>query len=327
MIRADAPEPDILPRGSRPDRSRPSGEPAAPAALRAAVRSGQNALVPRHHPPQGSRAEPPDMAELLRLRTEQPDLASAVDLQLDLIRLDRRVRPRLTLPTQTFEAGPLQTALRSGRPLLRFEDLGLNWSDFRFVFRSVAELMRRYDALEEADYRRTEDFAREADRLEPLVVEWFTTGVDPGSANPPPDLPGLESVIQLAMRPFLARCAEALATLDLSEWTRGCCPLCGGEPEFATITRAAERFLICSRCTARWRFDSIACPFCNNAERDRITSFASRDGRYRVYACDECLRYLKAYDSRTASRPVMVVVDSIATLPLDAAAIQRGYVG
>jgi formate dehydrogenase maturation protein FdhE len=46
-----------------------------------------------------------------------------------------------------------------------------------------------------------------------------------------------------------------------------------------------------------------------------------------VYACDVCRRYLKAYDARHASRPVMVSVDSIATLPLDAAAMQRGYVG
>ena len=48
---------------------------------------------------------------------------------------------------------------------------------------------------------------------------------------------------------------------------------------------------------------------------------------YRVYACDVCRRYLKAYDARNASRPVLVGVDTIATLPLDAAAMQRGYVG
>ena len=43
--------------------------------------------------------------------------------------------------------------------------------------------------------------------------------------------------------------------------------------------------------------------------------------------CDVCKRYLKAYDARGATRPVMVSVDSIATLPLDAAAQQRGYAG
>jgi hypothetical protein len=34
---------------------------------------------------------------------------------------------------------------------------------------------------------------------------------------------------------------------------------------------------------------------------------------------------LKAFDARQASRPVMPAVDSVATLPLDAAAMQKGY--
>jgi FdhE protein len=91
------------------------------------------------------------------------------------------------------------------------------------------------------------------------------------------------------------------------------------------ITPAADRLLICSRCLARWRFHQLTCPFCGNGDRSRITSFASRDGQYRLYACDVCERYLKAYDARHATRPVMPPVDSVATLPLDAAAIQRGY--
>jgi FdhE protein len=91
------------------------------------------------------------------------------------------------------------------------------------------------------------------------------------------------------------------------------------------ITPAAERLLICGRCTLRWKYETLTCPFCRNSDRTRITSFATPDGRYRVYACDACRRYLKAYDARRATRPVMPVVDTVATLPLDAAAMQRGY--
>ena len=135
-------------------------------------------------------------------------------------------------------------------------------------------------------------------------------------------------VLLLALRPFLARCAEALTQrTDLSMWTHGHCPFCGWEPDFAVITPTADRRLICGRCLGQWIFPSLACPFCSNDERSLITSFATRDGRYRVYACDVCRRYLKAYDGRHAARPVIVAVDSIATLPLDAAAMQRGYVG
>jgi hypothetical protein len=34
---------------------------------------------------------------------------------------------------------------------------------------------------------------------------------------------------------------------------------------------------------------------------------------------------LKAFDARRASRSVMPAVDAVATLPLDAAAMQKGY--
>ena len=93
----------------------------------------------------------------------------------------------------------------------------------------------------------------------------------------------------------------------------------------AVITPAAERHLICSRCTLRWKFEPLTCPYCRNSDRAFITSFATPDGQYRVYGCDRCHWYLKAYDGRRAFRPVMPMVDSVATLPLDAAAMQRGY--
>jgi hypothetical protein len=89
------------------------------------------------------------------------------------------------------------------------------------------------------------------------------------------------------------------------------------------ITPAAERLLICSRCTSRWRFHQLACPWCLNADRAKITSFATRDGLYRLNGCDVCQRYIKAFDGRNATRQVMPLVDTLATLPLDAAAVQR----
>lgn len=269
--------------------------------------------------------DPSDIAELRRLRDEQPDLASAIDLQIELVKLERRVRARVPLPALSFDPARVQAQVTAGRPLLRFSDLPLTWSDLRFLFRSVAELMKRHEALDEADARRADQLAHEGSRLETLVTQWFTTAVDPAAAAPPPESAGLEPIVQMAMRPFLTRCAEVCARLDLSAWTRGCCPLCGGEAEFGVITPAAERLLVCGRCLTRWRFDALTCPFCGNDDRTRITSFASRDGLYRISACDVCLRYLKALDGRHAGRPLMFEVDTIATLPLDAAAIQRGY--
>jgi formate dehydrogenase maturation protein FdhE len=278
----------------------------------------------REQPPAPpGRSEPREIVELRRLKAEQPDLSSAVDLQIELLQLQRRVQSRVPLPSIRLEAEHLNALLAHG-PILKFDQLQLDWSDIRFLLRATASAMRQHEALDDSDFRRAEMLSRDPEKLQTVVRAWYDS-VRPDAPGLG-DGAGLEMVVQQSMRPFLTKAAEAvMARSDFGTWSHGRCPLCGGEPDLAVITPAADRLLICGRCAARWRFAQLTCPFCLNAERSRITSFASRDGQYRLYACDVCERYLKAYDARRASRPVLPPVDSVATLPLDAAAMQRGY--
>ncbi len=283
-------------------------------------------------PPRAPRAEPREIAELKQLRDAQPELASAVDMQIALLDMQRRVQSRVPLPWIQADPEWLRAQHAAGRPLVRFDDIPLDWTDFRLTFRQTADILRRFDALEAPDHARLVALGRDGNALEPLVRRWYaaTSGTDDAQrAQTVEGAPaGLDQVLVLAIRPFLARCAEVVMQRpDLAAWRHGHCPCCGWEPDFAVITPSADRRLICGRCGAQWGFGSHTCPFCSNDDRSLVTSFATRDGRYRVYACDVCRRYLKAFDGRSAGRPVMVAVDSIATLPLDAAAIQKGYVG
>jgi hypothetical protein len=284
-------------------------------------------------PPRPPRAETPEIIALRELRVAQPELASAVDMQIALVDMQRRVQSRVPLPWIQAEPAWLQAQQAAGRALVRFADIPLDWTDFRLTFRQTADILRRFEALEPADHELILAVARDGDALQPLVAQWYhatsgAEGADPQARLPPRTPHAIEDVLVLALRPFLARCAEALAQRsDAGGWTHGHCPFCGWEPDFAVITPSADRRLICGRCCGQWAFGALTCPFCTNDDRALITSFATRDGRYRVYACDVCRRYLKAYDGRSATRPVMVAVDSIATLPLDAAAMQRGYAG
>ena len=274
-----------------------------------------------------ARAESREVRELRALKNAQPDLASAADMQIELLGAQRRVQARIPLPSAAFDRRKPNHG--ECRPALQFKDIPIDWSDFRLMIRQTADILRRFETLELADYDRVQGFARDS-QLEALVATWYEAAMAPARRKTDTtrshERELFDQVLLLAMRPFLARCAEALLPrLELSDWHQPCCPLCAGEPEFAYINPAAERLLICGRCTGQWRYDPITCPYCENSDRSRITSFTSRDGRYRIYACDECHRYLKAFDGRDGSRPAMLAVDSIATLPLDAAAIQRGY--
>lgn len=281
-------------------------------------------------PPRYSRSDTHEARALRELRARQPELAEAVDMHLELLEVQRRLLTRIPLPSFDVGAAVVSRHQADGRPLLRFEDIPLELTDLRLVFRQTTDVMRRFGAIEEGACQRVQAMGRD-ETLLARVAAWYAArdtvdepvGSEEGQAV---DGAVLDQVFTLAMRPFLSRCAEVLqASAGLSAWTHAHCPLCAGQPDFAVVTPAAERHLICGRCALQWKFDSLACPYCRNADRSRITSFATSDGQYRVYACDVCTRYLKVYDARRATRPVMPVVDSVATLPLDAAAMQRGY--
>jgi hypothetical protein len=223
----------------------------------------------------------------------------------------------------------------SAMPLLSFENIPLELSDLRLVVRQTADVLRRYGALEEGDYQRVQALGRDMTLLA-ITAQWYRGAFEKqvaglGLPSPAPRThadasEAMDQVLTVAMRPFLSRGAEVLQQRsELALWTHPHCALCGGQPDFSVITPSAERHLICGRCELRWKWEPLACPYCRNSDRARITSFATGDGQYRVYACDACTRYLKAYDGRRATRPVMPIVDAVATLPLDAAAIQRGY--
>ncbi len=259
-------------------------------------------------------------------------------MHIELLEIHRRVQGRVSLPWFELNEEVIRRHDATGEPLVRFQEIKIEPSDLRLLVRQIADVLRRHGALEEADYQRVQNIGRDMNLLE-VAERWYRTGAQrhsvaamglahdhlPAGPHEGGD-EALDQVLALAMRPWMTRCAEVLQQrTELALWTHPYCALCGSEPDLAVITPSAERHLICGRCALRWKFESLTCPYCRNSDRSRITSFATPDGQYRVYACDECHRYLKAYDGRRAARPVMPVVDGVATLPLDAYAMQRGY--
>ena len=283
-------------------------------------------------PARPARSESRESIALRAIRESHPELAEAVDMHLELVELHRRVQGRVPLPWLEISEEVMRRHAAEARPVLRFEDIPLDLTDLRLLVRQTADILRRHGAIEDADFQKVESLGRDMTLLA-VAGDWYRSAADAHAvASQATQSPGIDDavsqVLGLAMRPFLSRCAEVLQPREeLALWPHPYCGLCGGEPDLAVITPTAERHLICGRCSLRWKYEPLTCPYCRNADRARITSFATTDGQYRVYACDVCRKYLKAYDGRRATRPVMPLVDTVAMLPLDAAAMQRGYSG
>ncbi len=95
-------------------------------------------------PPRPPRAETPEILELRQLKVTQPELASAVDMQIALVQMQRRVQSRVPLPWIQADPEWLRAQQAAGRPLVRFGDIPLEWTDFRLTFRQTADILRRF---------------------------------------------------------------------------------------------------------------------------------------------------------------------------------------
>jgi hypothetical protein len=279
-----------------------------------------------------TRVEPREIVELRELKVRHPELAPAVDMQIEIVDMQRRVQARVPLPRLSPDRARLATVLKAGRALIRFSDLPIEWSDLRLTIRQAADILRRHDIIDVSDHQAIERLTRDGQALEPSVTRWYqvtarldeTVPREQALAGAPASL---EQVFLLALRPFLVSSPQTLAdAVDLSSWRAGYCPYCGWEPEFAVVAIGGDR-LVCGRCAAEWPAAPSTCPFCRTSDRGHLVSFATPDGRYRVSACNRCKRYLKAYDRKVGGRPLLLAYDTIATLPLDAAAQQQGYSG
>jgi ribosomal protein S27AE len=282
--------------------------------------------------PRPVRQEPREIVELRSLRTAHPELADAVDMQIELVTHQRRLQARTPTPVLTLSRTVVVARLEQGERLVDFEAIPLDWSAARQAVRATADILHRHNSLDGDDHTVITALVRDAQSFERLLRHWYAeTSASPARrVNPAEhraDYPGiLDQVCALALRPFLARSAEAMTQgIDLAQWMRPYCPMCGAEPEFAAILADETRLLTCGRCEMRWPWLAVGCPWCLLTDRTRLRTFTSPDRRYRVVACDDCRRYLKAYDARGATRPVLPNVDTIATLPLDAALMQQGY--
>ena len=105
--------------------------------------------------------------------------------------------------------------------------------------------------------------------------------------------------------------------------------MCGSWPLLGEYRGLEQtRFLRCGLCAASWEFSRFRCPFCD--ERDhRKLAYLHADGeqdRWRAATCDRCRGYVKMVASLDALSWPLLLVQDVATLHLDLAAADRGFI-
>jgi FdhE protein len=153
-------------------------------------------------------------------------------------------------------------------------------------------------------------------RLQRMAGE---AGVEPGV---------FRALADLAALPLLLACGRRWASRVAPGWAEGYCPVCGAWPVLAEA-RGVERSrrLRCGRCGGDWATEWLRCPYCGMRDHARLGALVPESGgeRRRVETCGVCRGYLKTLTTLTGAPAGDVLLEDLASVDLDLAALGEGY--
>jgi FdhE protein len=263
------------------------------------------------------------LQRLAEAEARDPDLRDYYAFHQTLFRLLNETKTGITGTLDLADREALDARVLQGLPLLSFNQLPIEANAFAALATTLAAALADYEPELVEDPLPTEPFewislAENRFKAEQGEVTEVTLQTTVNLAQLATDL---------ALRPYLEWAAEhVLPHVSQERWKRGYCPVCGGAPDLALLMEeAGARYLVCSRCNSQWLYRRLGCPFCHTTDHTKISYYPSDDELYRLYICQACQRYLKTIDLRQARRRVLVEVERITTIDMDAAARQEGY--
>jgi hypothetical protein len=283
-------------------------------------------------PRRARQAKPPEVRDALedleRLVQETPGLSTQAAALAELFPIAGSRGTLMEVSGLTAERGA--TKLREGRSLLAGEPLVLDTEGFARRWKAVAKaLCRHVDAASGTGLATRIPCGLDPNRLVEHVLAGRTEAIrDEAAAH------GLHprvatTVLRLTLLPDFCRLNGLLEPLRKEvPWPHGYCPTCGSRPLLAELRGLQQtRYLRCGLCAADWEFPRLQCPDCGTRDH-RVLGFLSVEGqesRFRCATCDGCRGYVKTVQSLDRLSALKLLVYDVATLPLDVAAVERGY--
>jgi FdhE protein len=222
-----------------------------------------------------------------------------------------------------------QLQIKEGFPLLEKRDFIVDIPSSISLFESICNIARNENekmkeniqAIEEA---KTINALNLKDLLKRFYDDSFIETVA-GEFNI--DAVILKFLIFESVQPSIAANIESIGNkIDLKNWLRGYCPVCGSPPQISLLKDEGQRFCLCSFCGFEWPSERLKCPFCENTDHNKLHYFyAEGQEARRVDLCDNCHQYIKTVDARKLDYEPDLAIEDIVTIHLDILASEKGY--
>ena len=142
------------------------------------------------------------------------------------------------------------------------------------------------------------------------------------------DPEALQAVVALLPLPFLHACNRRWASAVSPGWAEGHCPVCASWPAFAEV-RGIERsrFFRCGRCGGEWYASILRCGYCGTLDHDDLVALVpgKTGSPAAIDACRHCQGYIKTFTRLQGCAPAAVMLEDLASVDLDVAALEQGF--
>jgi len=268
--------------------------------------------------------------ELIELhRKVNPVYENLLNFYEKIVTEQKVVGSSLNIKTPSVNPDLKQLQMKEGFPLLEKQDFILDIPSSILLFESICNIARNENKKLRENIQAIEEAkAINALNLKDLLKRFYDDSfIETVAGEFNIDAVILKFLIFESVQPSLAaNVANIGNNIDLKNWLKGYCPVCGSLPQISLLKDEGLRFCLCSFCGFEWPSERLKCPFCENTDHNKLHYFyAEGNESYRVDLCDNCHQYIKTVDARKLDYAPDLAIEDIVTIHLDILASEKGY--
>ncbi len=228
-----------------------------------------------------------------QLKKKRPVYREMLDFYQKVRAQESEAKASLRLDPLPLKKGWKDLLVKEGFPLLQRRDFPLDLEGSIHLFHSLCRIAKDANPYMATQVKRIKESLTKKnidleellkDGLEGKKIQKFADQLEV-------DQRVLTFLIQQSLKPSIESDAEqASKEVDLEAWLRGSCPICGSLPYLSLLKdEVGKRYLFCSFCGCRWRFERLGCPFCDNRDQASLQYFYGEgEGHYHGRLQDVC---------------------------------------
>jgi FdhE protein len=267
--------------------------------------------------------------QIARLKEKNPAYGEILDFYKKVLEEQERTKPIINVIFMNTKKDLGKIQVKEGFPLINKEGFTIDIPSSFMLFESLCQIGKNATDKMREDINVLEDAIRNGILDPEKLLERHCDGIYIKEIVKDLEIDEaiIKFLIQMSIKPSLDANIEKLKDqVDLQNWLRGYCPICGSLPHMSELKGEGQRYFLCSFCGFKWPGERLKCPFCENKDHESLHYlYEEQQEFYRVDVCDKCGHYIKTLDARKLDYEPDLNLEDIATIHLDILASEKGF--